>query len=94
MFFLEYYDMLSGGALGALFVGLVACFMWEHGVPRWASTGPSSTFAPGIERVVAKVRLAVPVSCPASLVVVSPRPPPWLRAHGHVRGGCLGVDPA
>ncbi|KAI8468895.1 MAG: Sodium/hydrogen exchanger family-domain-containing protein [Monoraphidium minutum] len=55
MFFLEYFDMLSGGALGSLFVGLVACFMWERGVPRRFSNGPNSTYAPDIERVMAKV---------------------------------------
>jgi hypothetical protein len=55
MFFLEHFDMLSGGALGSLFVGLVTCLTWEKGFPRCASTGPNSTYAPDIERVVAKV---------------------------------------
>ena len=54
MFFLEHFDMLSGGALGALFVGLVACAAWEKGWPRAGSAGPSDTHAPDIERVVAK----------------------------------------
>ncbi|KAI8466952.1 MAG: Sodium/hydrogen exchanger family-domain-containing protein [Monoraphidium minutum] len=55
MFFLEAYDMLSGGALGALFTGLVACFMWERGLPRAASLGPSDGFSPDVERVMAMV---------------------------------------
>ena len=55
MFFLEHHDMLSGGALGALFVGLAACYTWERGLPRAASAGPSHDYAPAIERVVAKV---------------------------------------
>lgn len=63
MFFLEYYDMLSGGALGALFVGLVTCATWEKGWPRCASAGPNSTYAPDIERVVAKVRAVVTLLC-------------------------------
>lgn len=55
MFFLEYHDMLSGGALGSLFVGLVTCYMWEGGRPRCASSGPCDTFAPDVERVMAVV---------------------------------------
>lgn len=55
MFFLEYFGMLSGGALGALFAGLVACYMWERGAPAAASQGPSDEFAPHVERVMAKV---------------------------------------
>ena len=60
MFFLESNDMLSGGALGALTVGLVACYMWERGAPRCGSSGPNTAYAPDIERVVAKVRGASP----------------------------------
>jgi hypothetical protein len=55
MFFLEHFDMLSGGALGSLTVGLVTCWTWERGLPRALSAGPNSTFAPGVERVMAKV---------------------------------------
>jgi hypothetical protein len=63
MFFLEHFDMLSGGALGSLCVGLVTCYMWERGAPRAASMGPSDTYAPDIERVMAKVgvEVAVPI---------------------------------
>ena len=42
MFFLESFDMLSGGALGALAVGLATCYAWEEGRPRRASLGPNS----------------------------------------------------
>jgi hypothetical protein len=54
--------MLSGGALGSLFVGLATCYMWERGAPKFASTGPNSSYSPDIERVMAKVRNAM--SCP------------------------------
>lgn len=55
MFFLEYYDMLSGGALGALTVGLVTCYTWEHGKPAKLSQGPSQNFSTAVERVMAVV---------------------------------------
>jgi hypothetical protein len=55
MFFLEYYDMLSGGALGSLAVGLVTSWHWDHGRPRWASSGADPTYSYLIERVMAKV---------------------------------------
>lgn len=55
MFFLEYFDMLSGGALGALTVGLVTCYTWEHGKPHKLSQGPSRDFSAGVERVMAVV---------------------------------------
>jgi NhaP-type Na+/H+ or K+/H+ antiporter len=50
MFFLEYWEMLSGGALGALFTGLVASNLWERGSPRCLSSGPSLNFSPECER--------------------------------------------
>jgi len=50
MFFLEYWDMLSGGALGALFTGLVASNLWERGSPKRFSLGPSYTYSPDCER--------------------------------------------
>ncbi|KAL4424127.1 hypothetical protein ABPG75_001428 [Micractinium tetrahymenae] len=53
MFFLEYWNLLSGGALGALCVGLVASNAWEKGFPRWGSLGKSFVYSPEIERVVA-----------------------------------------
>lgn len=52
MFFLEYFDMLSGGALGALTVGLVTCYTWERGLPARLSLGPSQNFANAVERVM------------------------------------------
>lgn len=55
MFFLEYFDMLSGGALGALTVGLVTCYMWEHGKPEKFSLGPSNSYSADIERIAAVV---------------------------------------
>jgi hypothetical protein len=55
MFFLEFYDMLSGGALGSLTVGMVTCLMWEHGRPRRLSHGPSQAYSADVERVMAKV---------------------------------------
>jgi len=55
MFFLEHFDMLSGGALGALFTGLTACAMWEKGWPKRWSAGASASHAPDVERVMAKV---------------------------------------
>lgn len=56
MFFLEHYDMLSGGALGALTVGLATCYMWEHGKPGKLSLGPNNGFSADVERVSAVVR--------------------------------------
>jgi NhaP-type Na+/H+ or K+/H+ antiporter len=50
MFFLEYWGMLSGGALGALFTGLVASNLWERGSPERLSLGPSLQFSPDCER--------------------------------------------
>jgi Kef-type K+ transport system membrane component KefB len=50
MFFLEYFDLLSGGALASLFVGLVASNAWEKGFPRFGSMGKSFTFSPELER--------------------------------------------
>jgi hypothetical protein len=55
MFFLEYYDMLSGGALGALTVGMVTCYTWEQGKPARFSTGRSNSFSADVERVAAVV---------------------------------------
>jgi hypothetical protein len=55
MFFLEYFDMLSGGALGSLTVGLVTCYMWEHGKPGRLSLGPNNSYSADIERVAAVV---------------------------------------
>eukprot|EP00882_Tetradesmus_deserticola_P034074 GHRQ01038981.1.p1 GENE.GHRQ01038981.1~~GHRQ01038981.1.p1 ORF type:complete len:499 (+),score=175.50 GHRQ01038981.1:208-1704(+) len=55
MFFLEHYDMLSGGALGSLTVGLVTCYMWEHGKPGRLSQGPAHGYSADIERVAAVV---------------------------------------
>lgn len=55
MFFLEYFDMLSGGALGALTVGMVTCYFWEHGKPTKLSQGPSQSFSAAVERVMAVV---------------------------------------
>ena len=52
MYFLEYWKLLSGGALGSLFVGLVATNAWERGLPRFASLGPSLVFSPEIERIM------------------------------------------
>ena len=50
MFFLEYWGLLSGGALGALFTGLVASNLWEKGLPRRLSSGPSYLYSPECER--------------------------------------------
>ena len=50
MFFLGYYDMKAGGALGALAVGLIASNAWEKGFPRFASLGPSLEYSPASER--------------------------------------------
>lgn len=46
MFFLEYYGMLSGGALGALTVGLVTSNFWERGIPRRLSLGANFHHSP------------------------------------------------
>ncbi|KAL6784451.1 hypothetical protein ACKKBF_B01840 [Auxenochlorella protothecoides x Auxenochlorella symbiontica] len=50
MFFLEYYGMLSGGALGSLTIGLATANFWERGLPRCGSLGPSFTFSTEVER--------------------------------------------
>jgi NhaP-type Na+/H+ or K+/H+ antiporter len=46
MFMLEYWKLLSGGALGALFTGLVASNAWEKGFPRRWALGPSLEYSP------------------------------------------------
>lgn len=55
MFLLEHYGMLSGGALGALTVGLATCLCWEAGVPRRLSSGPSLDHSAEVERTMAKI---------------------------------------
>jgi NhaP-type Na+/H+ or K+/H+ antiporter len=50
MFFLEYWELLSGGALGALFTSLIGSNLWEKGLPKWGSLGPSLVFSPDCER--------------------------------------------
>lgn len=50
MFFLEYWKLLSGGALGALFTGLVGSNLWEKGIPKPVSAGPSFVYSPQCER--------------------------------------------
>lgn len=45
MFFLEYYGMLSGGALGSLTIGLATANFWERGQPRCGSLGASLSFS-------------------------------------------------
>lgn len=52
MFFLSYYNLLSGGALGALFTGLVASNLWERGIPRRFSLGQSFSYSPDCERTM------------------------------------------
>jgi len=49
MFFFEYWELLSGGAIGALFTSLVGTNLWESGSPKWASTGPSFVYGPECE---------------------------------------------
>lgn len=51
MFFLEYYELLSGGALASLFVGLVASNAWEKGFPKFGSLGPSFVYSPESEHL-------------------------------------------
>lgn len=72
MFFLEYYDMLSGGALGALTVGMVTCYTWEQGKPARFSTGRSNSFSADVERVAAVV----------SKTISSASQQPRLSSHG------------
>lgn len=50
MFFFEHWELLSGGALGALFTGLVGSNLWEKGSPSFGSLGPSFVFSPDCER--------------------------------------------
>eukprot|EP00889_Picochlorum_renovo_P005307 jgi/Picre1/32337/NNA_007683.t1 len=50
MFFFEYWELLSGGALGALFTSLVGSNFWENGSPKWFSHGPSFVYGPECER--------------------------------------------
>ena len=61
----------AGGALGALFVGLVASNAWEKGVPKLGSLGPSLVFSPESEptRCLPALACAAPpacVRCPAA----------------------------
>jgi hypothetical protein len=51
--------MLSGGALGALAVGMATCYMWEKGSPAKLSMGPSRAYSAEVERVVAVVSVRV-----------------------------------
>jgi len=55
MFMLEHYQMLSGGALGALTVGLATCLAWEAGWPRPFSQGPSLDHSADVERTLARI---------------------------------------
>lgn len=50
MFFFEYWELLSGGALGALFTSLIGSNFWENGSPKWFSLGPSFVYGPECER--------------------------------------------
>jgi hypothetical protein len=55
MFLFEHFAMLSGGALGALTVGLATCLAWEAGRPRRLSLGPSLDYSADIERYMARI---------------------------------------
>ena len=46
MFFLSYFGMLSGGALGSLFGALIASECWRRGFPALLSLGPTHDVAP------------------------------------------------
>jgi hypothetical protein len=76
MFLLEHWHLLSGGALGALFTGLVASNAWEKGIPRFASVGPSLQYSPESEPPAALpcCRACADGACTQR----SPSLPPWL----------------
>jgi hypothetical protein len=71
MFFLKYWDMLSGGALGALCVGLVASNLWERGAPTCASLGPSFVYSPERERGFRASALTVAALAPPAHALAS-----------------------
>lgn len=53
MYFLQYWGMLSGGAIGALFVGLITSNFWEKGFPARLSSGPSFEYSPQRKKLCA-----------------------------------------
>ncbi|GBF89298.1 mitochondrial sodium hydrogen exchanger [Raphidocelis subcapitata] len=57
MFLLDHFNMLSGGALGALSLGMVAAALWRAGAPAHPllSLGPAGAFADELDAAVAQV---------------------------------------
>ncbi|KAI8475653.1 MAG: Sodium/hydrogen exchanger family-domain-containing protein [Monoraphidium minutum] len=57
MFFLVFHNMLSGGALGALVMGMTASACWRKGLPRSRrlGLGPAPHFADDLEATIAQV---------------------------------------
>jgi len=49
-------EMMTGGAIGALVIGLVAPLMWEKGWPRGLSQGHRQHYAHALEHTTATVR--------------------------------------
>jgi hypothetical protein len=49
--------MLSGGALGALVLGMVAAALWRRGWPRHAALGlgPAPHFSDDLEAAIAEI---------------------------------------
>jgi hypothetical protein len=52
-----YHDMLSGGALGSLVLGMAAAALWRHGLPRAPplSLGPAPDFADELDASIETV---------------------------------------
>lgn len=52
-----YFNMLSGGALGALVMGMTASYMWKAGLPRTPllGLGPAPHFADDLEQIIAQI---------------------------------------
>lgn len=48
-------EMMTGGAIGALVIGLVAPLMWEKGWPRGLSQGHRQHYAHALEHTTAMV---------------------------------------
>jgi len=57
MYFLNYWSLLSGGALGALFAGLVGSNLWEKGIPKRLAlaTNRRMDFSPDCERTMSVI---------------------------------------
>lgn len=81
--------MLSGGALGSLTVGMVTCYMWEHGKPSKVSLGPSNNYSADIERVASVVRRNRAVGLGLALALLPYDPMGMVTVSANQQEGCI-----